>query len=112
MSDYKEYRPKTRISARVVERAMKVPMLAKRDRESGEQVITLLDVEVGDYETIGEDGLVEYFKKAEFESANEPVRRERQQKTAQTTGKGKGGSSSKNKQDKMPDKAAPAVASN
>lgn len=95
-SDYKEYRSKERINARVITSDVRV--IVKGDDGQFSEV----DLKAGDFEIRADDGSLSYKTKAQFESANELVRRERQ---AKATGKGKG-SGSKNKQDK--DKAAPA----
>lgn len=84
MSTYKEYRSKVRITARVVERDIKVAVL---DGDTP----TVRNVAAGDYEVLATDGTVSYQDKATFEAANEPVRKERTAKTktpkkkAQTT---------------------------
>lgn len=95
MSDYKEYRPKARITARVVERTIKIPQTIQSSSDN-----EYLTVTAGDYEVLADDGTVSYQSKADFESANEPVRRERQ---AKALTKKKAG----NQKDK--DKALPAA---
>lgn len=93
MSDYKEYRPKTRIPARILTDDVKVLVM-----DDGQPVQR--DFKAGDYEIRSGDGSLTYASKADFESANEPVRRERQ---AKALTKKKAG----NQKDK--DKALPAA---
>lgn len=71
-SDYKEYRPRTRIIARVLTDNVRVIM----GIVNGE--VEHADLKAGDYEIRAEDGSLSYQSKAEFDAANEPVRRERQ----------------------------------
>lgn len=77
-SDYREYRSRERITARVVERTIKVAVFLEGDGSTN--AADSKTVNAGDYEVLAEDGTVSYQSKAEFESTNEPVRRERQAK--------------------------------
>lgn len=72
MSDYKDYRPRTRISARVLTSDISVPVIGP------DNSIQYIGYKAGDYEIRADDGKVSYELKADFDGANEPVRRERQ----------------------------------